>query len=181
MKRMKKRKGMALAMVVIMFFIICTYAASISSNFMNNTRMVMRQKDQLKAYYIMRAGLELGTAAAQQTRYKEVDGVTEPVNLFKEYLDRSDDVIYAYTKVFKYGEDGINGSVQIYSSSKDDGKILLLESIGNYYNKDVDMDHLGGDEPLSTYYGYIRYNTENQAIYESRVSLSKLTDADWTI
>lgn len=61
---MKKHKGAALVMVLCIFCVLSIFGVIVTTLTMNNATFARKQKERIQAYYLVLAGIEMGTSAA---------------------------------------------------------------------------------------------------------------------
>lgn len=78
---LKKRKGSTMAMTVMICFLLAIFGGIVSKYTVTNMMTARLQRQRIQAYYLVTAGLELGTEAVLQTQ----GGV--PHKLLSEYAN----------------------------------------------------------------------------------------------
>lgn len=65
-RRMKKRKGSAIVLVLVVFVVLSGIALTVTSLTVSNNKMASKQRDMIQAFYLAEAGIALGTDAVLQ-------------------------------------------------------------------------------------------------------------------
>jgi hypothetical protein len=153
---MKKRKGAVLVLVLCIFVIITMLIGILSSYFMTNSALAVKQRERMQAYYVVAAGLEIAISALMEPAVNAAGDQYYP--LMEHYagslvsdsatIDLGDgrEVTITICAVDQQGKDWVKG--------KSTGDVWIrIAAIGTYRNSNGDTIQAGN----------LRINSKNPA------------------
>jgi len=145
---LKKRRGIALGMVIALVLVLMTLFTTVAIYFNTNLDLIVHRRNMIKAYFLCKAGMELGTAAlftqVETGAPAGTDNAT--ANLFERFAEGVDtgdgignlpalvpgeaNAVFEHVIVFNVAEDGVEGQARITVWADDTH--VFLESEGIY-------------------------------------------------